>query len=267
MLRLRAPSLQFVSQRAQPIESKVTSLSAILIAGGLVVAGAVLMLLSVQSWAAGLWESFLGQVGGLLIATGLLTVAWDLWGRRAFAMEVLAKAKLSADVVESGITRVTDQYLEDVEWSSLFEGAVQVDIVVAYANTWRNANRQRLERVAAAHGSRIRVFLPDPDDVATMQNLAQRFASTPDAVIAKINEAITEYKSLARPGGATVEVYARAGDSLFSAYRFDGRAVLSLYSHGRERRTSVPTLVMAGGELFAFIQREIEAIATQSSIR
>lgn len=244
----------------------MTSLAAVLIAGALVLAGLVLMLLSVQPWADGtVWESFLGQVGGLIVATGLLTVAWDLFGRRAFAMEVLAKAKLSADVVESGITRVTDQYLDDVEWGELFEGAVHVDILVAYANTWRNAHRHRLERVAKTKGSRIRVFLPDPNDGATMSNLAQRFAAAPEAVVAKINEAIIEYKSLSQPGGGAIEVYVRAGDALFSAYRFDGRAVLTLYSHGRERRTSVPTWVMAGGELFSFVQGEIDAIATQST--
>ncbi|WP_029289512.1 hypothetical protein [Cellulomonas sp. HZM] len=255
-----------MQRNRQPIESKVTTLAAVLIAAALVIAGLGLMLLSVQPWADGtLWEAFLGQVGGLLVATGLLTVAWDLFGRRAFAIEVLAKAKLSADVVESGITRVTDQYLDDVEWGELFEGAVHVDILVAYANTWRNAHRHRLERVAKTKGSRIRVFLPDPNDAATMSNLAQRFAATPESVVAKINEAITEYKSLAQPGGGAVEVYVRAGDALFSAYRFDGRAVLTLYSHGRERRTSVPTWVMAGGELFAFVQGEIDAIATQST--
>ncbi|VTR76302.1 hypothetical protein [Cellulomonas hominis] len=264
---MRPLYVQDVRRKRQPIESKVTSLATVLIAAAILVVGLVLMYLSVQGWAEGIWEAFLGQVGGLLVASGLLTVVWDLFGRRSFATEVLAKAKLSADVVESGITRVTDQYLDDVEWSDLFEGAAHIDIVVAYANTWRNTHRQRLERVARAKDSRIRVFLPDPDDPQTMSNLAQRFDTTPESVVAKINEAIIEYKSLAQPGGGVVEVYVRAGDALFSAYRFDGRAVLTLYSHGRERRTSVPTWVLAGGELFSFVRQEIDAICDQSTIR
>lgn len=261
------PYVQDVRREGQPIEAKVTSLAMVVSAGVIVIAGVFLMFLSVQGWAEGIGEALLGQVGGLLVATGLLTVVWELYGRRTFAAEMFAKAKLSADVVDSGITRVTDQYLDDVEWSDLFEGAAHVDIVVAYANTWRNTHRQRLQRVARAKSSRIRVFLPDPDDLQTMSNLAQRFDTTPESVVAKINEAITEYKSLAQPGGGVVEVYVRAGDALFSAYRFDGRAVLTLYSHGRERRTSVPTWVVTGGELFSFVRQEIDAIHDQSTLR
>lgn len=209
-------------------------------------------------------SAFTGQLGGLLFATGVLTVAWDLVGRRAFSREILAKAKLSAEVVESGITRVTDQYLDDVEWAELFNGARHVDIVVAYANTWRNANRSRLESIAASSGSRIRVFLPDPCDRLTVENLAARFGKDQPAVKRLINEAMSEFASLAKPGGGTVEVFVRPGDPVFSCYRFDNRAVLTLYSHSRARQTSVPTLVMAGGELFRFVRDEIAAIAAQS---
>jgi hypothetical protein len=58
----------------------------------------------------------------------------------------------------------------------------------------------------------------------------------------------------------------RAGDAVFSCYRFDSQAVLTLYSHGRERRNQVPTLVVRGGELFDFVYNEIAAIAEQSRL-
>lgn len=252
--------------RNQIIESTVTTRTAQLIAGALAVVGLGLMALSVQPWATGPWGALLGQLGGLLLATGLLTVLWDLYGRRAFAMEVLAKAKLSADVVESGITRVTDQYLDDVEWGELFHGANHVDIVVAYANTWRNIHLQRLEQVASTPGSLIRVFLPDPNDAATVANLAQRTAEPAEKVAGRINEAITAYTSLRERAAGTVEVYVRSGDPLFSAYRFDGRAVVTMYSHRREGRTPVPAFVLAGGKLFGFVRGEIDAIHAQSTM-
>jgi len=250
--------------RSNSLERQVTTLSAVLIAAVLAALGGLLLW-----WSASLAESatlaaFLGQLGGLLFATGGLAVAWELIGRRAFAREVLATAKLSSDVADSGVTRITDQYLDDVEWADLFAGARRLDIVVAYASTWRNTHWSRLQAIVAQPDSRIRVFLPDPDDPETMANLAHRFSKTPDAVRALVTEAIADFGSLARPGGGTVEVFVRAGDAVFSCYRFESRAVLTLYSHSRSRQTSVPTFVMAGGDLFRFVRGEIDAIVGQS---
>jgi hypothetical protein len=209
-------------------------------------------------------QAFLGQAGGLLLATGLLAVAWDLFGRRALADEVLAKAGLSADVVRAGITRVTNQYLAEVEWASLFQDVSKLDIFVAYAATWRSTHWGSLQRVARRSDARIRVFLPDPEDDQTIAALADRFSTQPTELINKINEAIRDFRSLAVPGGGTIKVWLRAGDPVFSCYRFDGKAVLTLYSHGRERRTQVPTFVVSGGELFDFVYNELTAIAAQS---
>jgi hypothetical protein len=177
---------------------------------------------------------------------------------------VLAKARLSTDVVEAGIVRVTNQYLREVEWASLFRDVTKLDIVVAYGATWRNSNRGSLEQVARRSSARIRVFLPDPDDDRTVAVLADRFNMQSADLTTKINEAVRDFRSLAVPGGATIEVWLRAGDAVFSCYRFDSNAVLTLYSHGRERRTHVPTFVVSGGELFRFVYDELEAIAAQS---
>ena len=210
------------------------------------------------------WRSTLNQVAGVFVATGILSVGWELLGKRRFATEVLAKAQLSAEIVEAGITHVSNQYLEDVAWADLFRDATKVDVVVAYANTWRNTHAHRLREVASRPGTRLRVYLLDPDDPETMRGHADRFSSTPQRLIDQINEAIEFYSGLATPDGGVVEVYARAGERVFSAYRFDSHAVLTLYSHGKERRTSVPTFVVRGGSLWKFVYDEIESMRRQS---
>jgi hypothetical protein len=247
--------------------SRVTNRLAITLGLCFVIIGGLLLWWSGTSeWKSnGQVQAFLAQVGGLLVATGLLAVVWDLFGRRSLADEVLAKAGLSADIVRAGIVRVTDQYLAEVEWTSLFRDVTRLDIFVAYAATWRNTNRASLQQVARRPGARIRVFLPDPDDARTVAVLSDRFHMQPDALISKINEAIQDFRSLAVPGGATLEVWLRAGDAVFSCYRFDSKAVLTLYSHGQERRTQVPTFVVDGGELFEFVYNELTAIAAQSN--
>jgi hypothetical protein len=227
-------------------------------------AGVGLLWLAERSfWSAG-WASIVNNVGGLVIATGLLAVAWELLGKRAFASEVLAKARLSTDVVAAGIERVTDQYLVDVEWASLIERSTKVDIVVAYASTWRHTHQERLERIARDRRARMRIFLPDPDDRETMSILAGRFNTTAPDVAAKIREAIADFSAMWVANGADLQVYVRSGDVVFSCYRFDSRAVLTLYSHGRERRSRVPTFLVGSGNLFTFVYDEIHAIRKQS---
>jgi hypothetical protein len=209
-------------------------------------------------------QAFISQIGGLLLATGLVTFVWQQWGQRNFANELMAMANLSTDLERSGIKRVTDQYLADVEWSDLFRDATKVDIVVAYASTWRNANRDRLQQVAKDPHARIRVFLPDPTDDRTLDNLTQRFSTDRALLRGKIEEAITDFQHLAVPGGADLKVYLRKGDVVFSCYRFGTQAVLTMYSHSRERQTHVPTFVVRGGDLFTFVYDEIRALLKQS---
>lgn len=160
---------------------------------------------------------------------------------------------------------MTDQYLADVKWPDLFRDATKVDIVVAYASTWRNAHRDQLQHVARDPHARIRIFLPDPTDDATVDNLAQRFHTTRDSLRIKVEEAVQDFRELAVPGGADLKVYVRKGDFVFSCYRFGTQAVLTMYSHSRKRQTHVPAFVVSGGDLFAFVYDEIQEILEQSS--
>lgn len=253
-------------QGDESIRSRVTTLSAILLATGFAALGLLMLFFSgVQPVKENLqWSAFLSQLGGLLVATGLITIAWDLFGRRAFAAEVLAKARVSTDIAASGIERVTDQYLDEVQWRDLFDGVNRLDIIVAYASTWRNAQRRNLEEAARRPGGRIRIVLPDPRDESTVTVLADRFSMTTDVLRQRIYEAIDDFRSFSRSGGAEVDVRVRRGDLVFSCYRFDSRAVVTLYSHARMRRTSVPTFVAAEGSLFRFLYEEIKAIIEQS---
>jgi hypothetical protein len=207
------------------------------------------------------------QVAGLIVATGLLTAGWELVGKRRFAAEVLEKAKLSSDVTDSGLIRVTDRHHEDVQWGDLFAGTTQLDIAIPYARTWRNNHAGSLRKLAARSGGRLRVFLPDPDDSLTMASLARRFNSTHDDITNTVQEAVREYPKLDRDGGGGVEVFVRSGEVSFSCYRFDRKAaVIALYSHSTDRRawTSTPVLIAGQGHLFRFVDDELDEIEKQS---
>lgn len=242
----------------------INNLTTVLVAIGFVAVGIFLLLLSSREYSStDIWiPSLLGQTGGLLVATGLIALVWDLVGKRAFTAEVLSRAQLRSDLVDSGLERVTGRYLTDVEWDDLFTASRSLDVVVAYASTWRSDSQGRIENLLARRNGKLRVFLPDPDDAETMSVLAQRFGTSSAALEGKVREAIKDFRAFASKGD--VEIYVRPGDAVFSCYQFDHKSVITLYSHSKERRWSVPTFVVADGFLREFIGSDIEAIKNQS---
>ncbi len=234
---------------------------------GVAVVGILLLYLAGRTdhW----WRNHLGaqavvrDLGALLIVSTTLGVLWELIGKRAFAREVLETARTSTDVEAAGLTRVGTNYVKEPDWESLFATVRKLDIFLAYGSTWRNTYIRELEQLARA-GGRIRVYLPDPSDTVAIQRLADRFAKTPAELSGLIDEARRAYQSLPVAHGGSTEVFFRQGDPVFSCYRFDGTAVLTLYTHQR-RRTGVPTIVCRdGGSLYQFVRDEFDALKQQS---
>jgi hypothetical protein len=176
-------------------------------------------------------------------------------------------AHLAADVRAAGLRRIGATYLADLDWESLFTGVHELDIFVAYGRTWRNLHAQHLNRLAATASARIRVFLPDIRDEATVAGLADRFAISPAELRARVIEARDDYAAMRRRDGARLDIYARRGDHVFSCYRLDDVAVVGMYSHTRTRRTSIPVFVCAApGQLYTFITEELHTIEEQSTL-
>lgn len=211
------------------------------------------------------WRDLLSQLGGVMVATGTVTFAWELWGRRDFTHEVMDIAGLSTALSQSGITQITASYLERDMWTTLFRGSRNIDILIAYGATWRNSYRDLLEQ-AARDAQRIRVFLPDPDHEQTMSVLAARFDIDPKQLSHKVREAIKDFHALKTEGGANITVYLHDSETTFSCYLFDQRGVLTLYSNRRERSAVVPTFVVDGGTLHDFLHSNVKGIQDRSHV-
>jgi hypothetical protein len=85
-----------------------TSLGVILFAvGGLYLAAKVPWFRTHPSW-----QKIAQDVGSAIFVTGLLTLLWELFARRAVVAEVLADAKLSDRAVNAGIADVTADFSE-----------------------------------------------------------------------------------------------------------------------------------------------------------
>lgn len=173
--------------------------------------------------------------------------------------------QLTSDIRAAGLRRIGASYLSDLEWGTIFAGVRELDIFVAYGQTWRNLHARELSQLAARKAVRIRVFLADADDHATVSLLSGRFAITPAELRERIEATRRDYNALRRPGGAQIEIYYRPGDRLFSFYRLDEIAVVGFYSHTRTRAAAVPVFVCASpGDLYQFISDEMRAIEDQS---
>jgi hypothetical protein len=218
-----------------------------------------------------LWETRAGaqalgnNLGATLVVTGGLTLLWDLVGRRAFAEEVLSKAQVSADIRAAGLERVTMQWIDDVEWAQMFSQAREIEVFLSYGRTWRSNQWSRLEEASRKRGIKLWVYLPDPEDKAVMQVLAQRYSTIAEALVASVEESAEAFASLMKPRGADVRVYYRSGDPTFACYRFDQRIVATLYSHSRTRG-DIPTFVLGGGTLYDFFRNELAVVRAQSTL-
>ncbi len=261
------PTIDGVARRRPARESRAlretTNLTVLLVAAGAAAVGIALLYVAGRAdwWQGRLAaQTLVSQVGSLLVAAVALALLWEFVGKRKFAEEILEKVGIASDVDRAGIVRFTDQYLKDVEWDAYFAGVQKLDIVVAYGRTWRQAQWDQLMSVAARPEARIRIILPDPADTQSLAVLADRFSRTPAKLRDDINEAAQDFMTLRRAGGADVRLYWRRGDQVFSCYRLDSTAVITLYSHSRERRP-VPTIVCrSGGTLYDFVRQEVEVM-------
>jgi hypothetical protein len=206
------------------------------------------------------------QVGGLLIASVALAVLWELVGRRSFFQEMLEVLRFKNDMESAGLDSIGTDYSKVIDWERRLDGAKKVDIFAAWATTWRNTNQARLARIASRSDSKIRVCLPDPNDVECVKIFATRFNMTEDRVRNKLTEAIDGYKDLdGGAGSGRVEIYVSAVFRAFTAYRVDDVFIVTLYHHKDNRSATVPALsCREGGTLYDFFSADLEGVLNAS---
>jgi len=205
------------------------------------------------------------HAGALIFVTGLLHLLWELYGKRVFLDEVLAKAGVAQAARSVGIREAYDDFQRLSDWPQLFSGVKELDILVSYARTWRNIHLQELRTLVTTPGTRVRLILPDPDDEAAVGALAERYATLPDEVRKRIAEAANEFANL---GNLDVtQVWYMRGAPMYSWYRFDDQAVMSFYNHQVDRSPVPAFVVEQGGILFTFARSDFEKLLASDRVR
>ncbi len=241
------------------------NLRTILVALGIAILGVILLYISAKDFWSGYeaWQVVVQNIGGLLVITVAITLFWELWVKRAFLDEVLAKVRVAEEIKLAGVVRITDSWHRDIEWESLFRTVKKLDIFFAYGHTWRSNNDRQLKEVAAQKDARIRVVLPDPEDEQTVSELSRRFDYTSERLRELIREAETYFRNLrsvSGNNGAQIDIWFLPAAPQFAFYRFDRIAVFTLYSHSRERMPVPAFVVEMGGTLYDYIRKEFGAM-------
>lgn len=198
------------------------------------------------------------ELGGLFLVTALVTLLWELQGRRVFLAEILESVQVSADIRAAGVGQIGMRYLEDIDWSDTLAGAKEVDLVISWGNTWRNQNHERLREIVR-RGGRLRVFLPDTEDTDGMAVLSSRFEMPLDEVRTLIASAVKDFAAL-KGGTGSVEVWLRPAAMPWALYRVDSRAVFTLYKIAQERGNVPVILAAEPGSLYSFACDEVNAL-------
>lgn len=246
---------------------QLTNIRTYLASGGIFVAGLFFLILSETLFFAegSLWiKSVMSNFGALLIASVSIAALWELFSKRAFLDELLAKTGLAEDIRNVGVTGISLNPVRGPDFSKIIKSSVRLDMFVCYANTWRATFEEDLRFMAAKKNCRVRLIVPDPDNLEIMKDLAKRFnANDAETMQGRVKQAVADYKALfVSVANPTLDfsVWIHDETPVSSFYRFDRCAVVTLYKHAKGRG-SAPTLVAErGGSLYGYVEGEIDSM-------
>lgn len=152
-------------------------------------------------------------------------------------------------------------FLDDPDWSELFDQANQVDLFFSEASLWRRSVEPLLDQLADRDPKvRIRAVLPDVLSRRVVRELQQRLGVDKPFVKRNIAEA---YFDLLNRG---VEVYVTTVAPRYALYRFGGRMVITMYNQRRHETRQVPTLQISRGDLYDWFLDDFETVIDQTAL-
>lgn len=203
------------------------------------------------------WLSALAvNVGSFIIASVVMAVIFQFWQLRGLIDDLFRQARVAEQIQRAQLSGFSVSFYDNVPWDEMFNESNRLDLMVAYAATWRNTHQARLERFVSRNDSGLEVVLPDPEVTPTLEELARRFNMSPEEVRQRIIDATEFFKRLGTNARGVVRIYYHVRAPQFTFYRFNNRAVFATYRH-RPGRGPILTLVSKrGGEFYEWIRDE-----------
>ena len=110
--------------KEQKLYSERVTLRVIIIAIAFIVIGVLLILITVgKAWAGKLQilQVLMQQLGAMIFVTATITLFWELMAKRSFLGEILVKTQVSRDIALAGLLKITQRFLDDIDWRRYIE--------------------------------------------------------------------------------------------------------------------------------------------------
>lgn len=200
-------------------------------------------------------ETLLSTVATVFLANGV----WELIAKKRFSESLFEKVKMSENIVKSGIDSVYIDF-HSINWREEFEKTDSFTAVFVYAYSWRQHNDNTIRAFAKKrkHRQRLRIIVPDPDNVEVMSEFDRRFRYSNGVTKQKVEKCIQYYYDL----GASVFLF--SGSLQASYYLMDKSGIMSFFSHSAVKG-SVPAIrANKNGNMYNYLRKEVDAILSQS---
>lgn len=203
-------------------------------------------------------QILLTHTGSFVIASVAMALIFQFWQMRGLLEDLYRAMRWSEQMTASGVSGFSTSFHDNVQWDKLFDRkrGNKLNIMFAYASTWRNANQQRLENFLSDGQASVEVVLPDPEVEVVIEELAYRFAMTVEDLKTRIKDALDFFKTIGDNFPGKVRVYYMPKTLTFSFYRFNSHAVIASYRHQPNRGTIMTITARRGGDLYGWIRSE-----------
>jgi len=221
----------------------------------LIIAGGLLLVfgqLKVPYWL----RILLTHTGSFIIASVAMALIFQYWQLRGLLNDLAETTRCSKEVEASGITGFSTDFHDGVPWDQLFQRSNRLNMMVAYASTWRNRHQQALQNFLSNNQSELHVVLPDPNNSVIMEEMALRFGYDSVDLQSRVNDALSFFSDLGEHYPGQVTVYFIPKALTFTFYRFNNHAVIASYRHRPNRGTIMTLTAERGGNLYGWIREE-----------
>lgn len=138
-----------------------------------------------------------------------------------------------------------------VPWNELLQGAMRLDIIVHYFDTWIRNNGNDIEAIFKRGGT-VRLIIPDYTDFILVRSIKARFPEYIESQVKdKIENTMKKLELIQKRAGAgNLEVYRIRERVYYCAIRIDEKNIaLSNYDHIRDKmKIEAPTFIFEVGK-------------------
>ena len=203
---------------------------------------------------------FMLTISSTIATVILANVLWEVIAKENFAKSLLKQVEISENIAKSGIDAIYVDFRE-IDWKKEFDNTKSFTAAFIYAYSWRSNNDSIIRAFASKESRRkkMKIIVPDPEIDEIMSDLDRRFNFEKGETRRRVEDCIKYYSELG------VAVYVFEGTLQSSYYLMDKVAVMSFFTHSKEKGTVPALRASKTGNMYKYINGDLQAMLNRSS--